>query len=80
MSKSKSIYTCTECGGESPRWQGQCPHCGEWNTLQESIAEGAEERHLSVLSVSASRRSSGICQSYLIQPLFRALMTASLFE
>ncbi|MFC2534376.1 MAG: hypothetical protein ACFNVM_04000, partial [Neisseria elongata] len=31
----KTIYHCTECGGTSPKWQGKCPHCGEWNTLQE---------------------------------------------
>ena len=34
----KTIYQCTECGGTSPKWQGKCPHCGEWNTLQESLA------------------------------------------
>jgi DNA repair protein RadA/Sms len=39
MAKPKSVYACTECGGESPKWQGQCPHCGAWNTLVESVAE-----------------------------------------
>ncbi len=39
MAKSKSIYTCTECGGQSLKWQGQCPHCNAWNTLVETIAE-----------------------------------------
>ncbi|MBU3903447.1 MAG: AAA family ATPase, partial [Gammaproteobacteria bacterium] len=41
MAKAKTIYSCTECGGQSPKWQGQCPHCGEWNTLVESVAEAA---------------------------------------
>ena len=41
MAKSKSIYSCTECGATSPKWQGQCPGCGEWNTLVESVAEKA---------------------------------------
>ncbi|MBU1214698.1 MAG: DNA repair protein RadA [Gammaproteobacteria bacterium] len=41
MAKAKTIYSCTECGGQSPKWQGQCPHCGEWNTLVESVAETA---------------------------------------
>jgi len=41
MAKSKSIYTCTECGGQAVKWQGQCPHCTAWNTLVESIAEAA---------------------------------------
>jgi DNA repair protein RadA/Sms len=39
MAKSKPVYTCTECGGESPKWQGQCPHCSAWNTLAESVGE-----------------------------------------
>ncbi len=40
MAKEKSIYTCTECGGTSPKWLGKCPSCGAWNTLVESVAEG----------------------------------------
>ncbi|HEY9381482.1 MAG TPA: DNA repair protein RadA [Burkholderiales bacterium] len=39
MAKPKSVYVCTECGGQSPKWQGQCPHCSGWNTLVESVAE-----------------------------------------
>lgn len=38
MAKVKSVYACTECGGQSPKWQGQCPHCNTWNTLVESLA------------------------------------------
>ena len=41
MAKAKSVYSCTECGATSPKWQGQCPGCGQWNTLVESIAEPA---------------------------------------
>ena len=41
MAKAKSIYTCTECGASSPKWQGQCPGCGQWNTLVETVAEAA---------------------------------------
>ncbi|WP_285907786.1 DNA repair protein RadA [Pseudodesulfovibrio pelocollis] len=32
--KIKEAYRCTSCGGQSPRWQGQCPSCKEWNTLE----------------------------------------------
>jgi DNA repair protein RadA/Sms len=39
MNKPKSLYTCTECGGSSPKWLGKCPHCGAWNTLVEGVAE-----------------------------------------
>ena len=41
MAKEKTIYTCTECGGISPKWLGKCPHCNAWNTLIESVAEAA---------------------------------------
>jgi len=39
MAKTKTIYSCTECGGQTLKWQGQCPHCNAWNTLVETIAE-----------------------------------------
>jgi len=39
MAKPKTIYSCTECGGQSLKWQGQCPHCQAWNTLVESVNE-----------------------------------------
>ncbi len=39
MAKGKSVYACSECGASSPKWQGQCPGCGLWNTLVETVAE-----------------------------------------
>ena len=41
MAKAKSVFTCTECGATAPKWQGQCPGCGQWNTMVETIAEAA---------------------------------------
>ncbi|MDP2096574.1 MAG: DNA repair protein RadA, partial [Hydrogenophaga sp.] len=41
MAKEKTLYTCNECGGTSPKWLGKCPHCNAWNTLIESVAESA---------------------------------------
>jgi DNA repair protein RadA/Sms len=41
VARQKSVYTCTECGGQAPKWQGQCPHCNAWNTLVETLAETA---------------------------------------
>ena len=35
--KQKSVYVCTACGYRSPKWNGQCPDCGEWNTLEEEF-------------------------------------------
>ncbi|WP_288842323.1 DNA repair protein RadA [uncultured Deefgea sp.] len=39
MSKVKTTFVCRVCGGTSPKWQGQCPQCGDWNTLEESVVE-----------------------------------------
>lgn len=37
MAKIKTIFYCTECGNETPKWQGRCPACGAWNTMEEHI-------------------------------------------
>lgn len=39
MAKVKTVYICTECGGQLSKWQGQCPACNAWNTLVETIPE-----------------------------------------
>ena len=41
MAKAKSVYICSECGYETPRWLGKCPDCGSWNTLTEQIKADA---------------------------------------
>ena len=41
MARDKTLYTCRECGGTSPKWLGKCPHCNAWNTLEETAAESA---------------------------------------
>jgi DNA repair protein RadA/Sms len=52
MAKTKTVYSCTECGGQSPKWQGQCPHCNAWNTLVETIAESAKPRFAGLAATS----------------------------
>ena len=37
MAKEKTVYVCSNCGQESPKWVGKCPSCGEWNTYVEEI-------------------------------------------
>ena len=41
MAKDKSIFTCTDCGGTTPRWLGKCPACGAWNTLIERTVDSS---------------------------------------
>ncbi len=37
MAKTKTVYVCSNCGADSPKWIGKCPNCGEWNTYVEEI-------------------------------------------
>ncbi len=37
MAQSKSIYTCQNCGAQSPKWIGKCPSCNEWNSYVEEV-------------------------------------------
>ena len=57
MAKAKTQYVCTECGGTSPKWQGQCPHCNAWNTLGESRVEAAVEHRYAPLAPTAAVQS-----------------------
>lgn len=41
MTKSSSVFVCSNCGNESSKWFGKCPECGEWNTMQEFRQEAA---------------------------------------
>ena len=45
--KAKSVYVCDACGNESPRWEGRCPACEQWNTLAEVRREGPKGRNSS---------------------------------
>jgi len=41
--KAKTLFYCTECGNESPKWQGRCSACGAWNTVVEQPAQTARK-------------------------------------
>jgi DNA repair protein RadA/Sms len=55
MAKAKTVYVCTECGGQTLKWQGQCPHCNGWNTLVETVAEKSAHRFAPVAASSGVR-------------------------
>lgn len=45
MAKAKSVFLCTECGNETPKWAGRCPSCGAWNTLvEQSVSDTAKPK------------------------------------
>jgi DNA repair protein RadA/Sms len=46
MVKTKTVYVCSNCGTDSPKWTGKCPNCGEWNTyVEELIAKDTSPKH-----------------------------------
>lgn len=69
---SKTVYFCQECGNESPKWLGQCPVCGAWNSFVEEVVEKTSSKaqrekrdvrptHLSeIISSDEKRISSGM--------------------
>ncbi len=54
MAKPKLTHSCSECGGLSAKWQGQCPHCGAWNSLVETLLEAASPTGSRFASLAAS--------------------------
>ncbi|MDE6116714.1 MAG: DNA repair protein RadA [Duncaniella sp.] len=48
MKNVKTAWFCNSCGAESPKWQGRCPACGEWNTMvEERVSQNKKSRTLS---------------------------------
>jgi DNA repair protein RadA/Sms len=61
MAKAKTLFLCTECGAASAKWEGRCPHCGAWNTLQETRESAAPAHRFAPLAGSTPvRRLSDI--------------------
>ncbi|MZQ62313.1 DNA repair protein RadA, partial [Staphylococcus pseudintermedius] len=59
MAKTKTIFECTACGYQSPKWMGKCPNCGAWNSMEESFEQKtASPKH----GVRAQKTSSAKIQ------------------
>lgn len=58
--KSKTVFVCTNCGSESPKWAGRCPSCGQWNTLEEYTPSPAVKSAAVRSGVAAPKRLSEI--------------------
>jgi DNA repair protein RadA/Sms len=61
MAKEKTVYTCSECGGTSPKWLGKCTACHAWNTLIESVAENAAPTKNRFASLAAAAPVQALC-------------------
>mgnify|MGYP002738753223 FL=1 len=56
MAKLKSVYFCSSCGNESPKWMGKCPACGEWGTfVEELVQKGAAATQVDTRSFSKGK-------------------------
>jgi DNA repair protein RadA/Sms len=57
MAKPKTLFVCSECGGTCPKWEGKCPHCDSWNTLQETRESAAPTHRYAPLAGASPVRN-----------------------
>ena len=62
MAKAKTVFYCTNCGNETPRWQGKCPACGAWNTIEEHIEKPVPVGRAKSAPVGQSRKPQRISE------------------
>ena len=62
MAKAKTVFYCTSCGNESPKWQGRCGACGAWNTMQEHIEKPVAAGKAKSSPVGMSRKPQQISE------------------
>ncbi len=62
MAKAKTVFYCTACGNETPKWVGRCPSCGAWNTLEEHIEKPVAAVKAITTAVGMSRKPQKLNQ------------------
>ena len=62
MAKTKTVFFCTNCGNESPKWMGRCPGCGAFNTMQEHIEKPIAPGKVKSAPVGMSRKPQKLRQ------------------
>ena len=61
MKAAKTVFLCSNCGNETPRWQGRCPSCGQWNTLEEyTPPQAAAPSRSSLSNRTSAARGAGV--------------------
>jgi DNA repair protein RadA/Sms len=56
----KSIFICRECGFETPKWNGKCPECGEWNTFEEAEAPAKSAKTAKSFAGNAAKAAGSV--------------------
>jgi DNA repair protein RadA/Sms len=54
MARTNPVFACGACGGETLKWQGQCPHCGEWNSLEQRAAAAPARKSAATVAATAA--------------------------
>ena len=62
MAKAKTVFYCTACGNETPKWQGRCPACGAWNTMEEHIEKPVASGKSKSTPVGITRKAQKLSQ------------------
>ena len=62
MAKTKTVFCCTNCGYETPKWMGRCPGCGAYNTMQEHIEKPVAPGRAKSAPVGMSRQPQRLSQ------------------
>lgn len=62
MAKTKTVFFCTACGNETPKWMGRCPSCGAYNTMQEHIEKPVAPGRAQSAPVGMSRKPQKLVQ------------------
>ena len=62
MAKTKTVFFCTDCGCETPKWMGRCPSCGAFNTMQEHIEKPVAPGRVKAALVGISRQPQKLSQ------------------
>ena len=62
MAKNKTVFFCTNCGNETPKWMGRCPGCGAFNTMEEHIEKPVAPGRAKPAPVGNSRRPQRLCE------------------
>ena len=65
MGRARTVFACTECGAQQPRWLGRCPECGTWSSLVEERVGAPVEDGRALLDVTL-RRAGGETLSYQV--------------
>jgi DNA repair protein RadA/Sms len=63
MAKIKSVYVCQACGGLSAKWQGQCPNCEAWNTMEETVEDKPASNRFQSLAKAAPKLKLSVIEA-----------------